>query len=703
MISDDDILSIVGGHLADSDHAPDYITPLNYYLGNPNGKEVEGRSSVTSTDVADAIEWIMPQIMKSFTQNNEIVIFDPLHEGDELQAELESEYVYEVMMKENNGFVILHQFVKDALMQKNGIIKVYYEDTPKTEVQEFTGLDPMAFQAALANPNIEPIAIEEAMDPATGQPYVNARVRITTPNGRVILESVAPESFRVNSDHNSINLDDAKFTAHIMTKTLSDLREQDIDEGIVKDIAQGRVDDSDYRFSAQGEYINGTDSIDESMIEVELAECYLKMDLNEDGIAEYVKVTVAGVDTPTHVLSVEELSFCPWVATTAIIMSHKFHGLSIYDRLKEIQDQKTALWRNMFDNLYLQNNQRHLVLEGQVNLDDLLLSRPGGIVRAKRVDAVTPMITPQIGPESAMMMQYLDSVRAGRVGVAPEGEAAPQNIGERVGSQGLDRLMTAKEELVGLMVRVVAETGIKPLCMKIRDLVTTHVDAIQDFQFRGQWVKVNPITWNARSKCTVRVGTGTGNQERKIQALREVMMLQEKMLMNPQQALVDQMQVYTTIDDFCKLNGLNGATRYFLDPRSEEGQQKKQQADQQAQEQQQQQMEMQMAMAKSQMQLAQAETQKAQAAQQTVQVKAEAEQAKAQLQFQKQSYESQIQHLRQQLEEMKAIADKVNKDADLEFKYEQMRNQTALELTRIESTHNKEQNSNFQGNKQDVA
>ena len=703
MISDDDILSIIGGHLADSDHAPDYITPLNYYLGNPNGKEVEGRSSVTSTDVADAIEWIMPQIMKSFTQNNEIVIFDPLHEGDELQAELESEYVYEVMMKENNGFIILHQFVKDALMQKNGIIKVYYEDTPKTEVQEFTGLDPMVFQEALANPNVEPIAIEEAVEPVTGQPYVNARVRITTPNGRVILESVAPESFRVNSDHNSINLDDAKFTAHIMTKTLSDLREQDIDEDLVIDIAQGRSDDSDYRFGAQGEFVNGTESFDDSMIEVELAECYLKMDLNEDGIAEYVKVTVAGVNSPTHVISVEELSFSPWVATTAIVMSHKFYGLSIHDRLREIQDQKTALWRNLFDNLYLQNNQRHLVLEGQVNLDDLLLSRPGGVVRAKRVDAVTPLITPQIGPESASMMQYLDSVRAGRVGVAPEGEAAPQNIGERVGSQGLDRLMTAKEELVGLMVRVVAETGVKPLCMKIRDLVTMHVDAIQDFQFRGQWVKTNPAMWNVRSKCTVRVGTGTGNQERKIQALREVMMLQEKMLASPQQALIDQIQIYTTLDDFCKFNGLNGATRYFIDPRSEEGQQKKQMVDQQAQQQQQQQMEMQMAMAKAQMQLAQAETQKAQAAQQTVQVKAEAEQAKAQLQFQKQGYESQIQHLRQQLEEMKAIADKVNKDADLEFKYEQMRNQTALELTRIESAHNKEQNSNFRGNKQDAA
>lgn len=703
MISDDNILSIIQSKLNDSDSLPDFETALDYYLGNPNGREVEGRSAVTSTDVADAIEWIMPQIMKSFTQNNEIVIFDPIHEGDELQAELESEYVYEVMMKENDGFIILYQFVKDALMQKNGIIKVYYEDTPKVEVQEFTGLDPIAFQEALANPNVEPIAIEEVFDGHTGQPYVNARIKITVPNGRVILESVPPESFRVNSDHNSINLDQAKFTAHILSKTISDLREEGVDEGILRELATGDgADDSKYRFAAQDEVTDNEEPADDTMREVEVAECSLYADLNEDGIAEFVKVTVAGVETPSHVLSVEELSCSPWVSTTAIIMSHKFRGLSIYDRLKEIQDQKTALWRNMFDNLYLQNNQRHIVIEGQVNLDDLLLSRPGGIVRAKRPDAVQPLATPQIGPESASMMQYLDGVRAGRVGVSPEGEATPQKIGERVGSEGVERLMTAKEELVGLIIRVIAETGVKPLCMKIRDLVTTHRDAVQDYRFRGQWLKVNPATWKQRSKCTVRVGTGAGNHERKIQALREIMLIQEKLYQDPGQALIDKMQVYTALDDFCKLSGLNGATRYFIDPRASEGQQLAQSKAQQQQQMQAQQQEMQVAMAKAQMEMAQAETQKAKAALQTVQVKAESEQVKSQLQLQKQSYEAQLEALKQQLAEAKSAAEESRKSAELQFKYDEMRNRTALELTKIES-QSTEQNQNFKRNKQDAA
>ena len=116
------ILRIIANEMSNADVAYDYKTPLDYYLGNPDGKEVEGRSTVVSTDVADAVEWILPQIMRSFTQNNEVVIFDPLGPEDEFQAELESQYVYDVVMKENDGFIILHQFVKDALLQNNGII-----------------------------------------------------------------------------------------------------------------------------------------------------------------------------------------------------------------------------------------------------------------------------------------------------------------------------------------------------------------------------------------------------------------------------------------------------------------------------------------------------------------------------------------------------------------------------------------------------
>ena len=131
-MTDSEILAIIQNEMANADisttSSPSLQEPLRYYLGLPLGNEQEGRSSLVSTDVADAIEWIMPQIMKSFTQNNEVVVFDAVNEADELQAQIESEYVYDVLMKQNDGFTLIHQFVKDALMQRNGMLKVYYED-----------------------------------------------------------------------------------------------------------------------------------------------------------------------------------------------------------------------------------------------------------------------------------------------------------------------------------------------------------------------------------------------------------------------------------------------------------------------------------------------------------------------------------------------------------------------------------------------
>ena len=145
MKDEKEILNIIGHELSLADGGTEngFILSnmkdaLSYYMGSPNGKEVAGRSSVVSTDVADAIEWIMPQIMDQFTKNNEIVTFDPAGPEDENQAALETNITYDILMKENPGFIILHQLVKDCLLQKNGITKTYFEEVSNVTVHPYT-------------------------------------------------------------------------------------------------------------------------------------------------------------------------------------------------------------------------------------------------------------------------------------------------------------------------------------------------------------------------------------------------------------------------------------------------------------------------------------------------------------------------------------------------------------------------------------
>lgn len=679
-----DVLAIISNELSLADQGLDFQTPLDYYVGNPNGREMEGRSSVISTDVADAVEWIMPQIMKAFTQTNEVVVFDPLGPGDELQAELESKYVYDVIMKENPGFIVIHEFIKDALLQNYGVIKVYFEEEERYQVQEFTGLVEEQVVVTTQANNVEVLEYEQS-----GDGTFELKIRIKTPHGRIVLEAIPPEQFRWNADHNSVSLEGARFLAHVTNKTASDLIKEGFDKEVIERIGTGtRNNLSDYRFAAQDETVTFPDqSQDYALRMLEVAECYMQLDINGDGIAENVKITVAGADigTPTDILSSEEIDYNPFIGTTAILMPHKFRGMSIYDRLKQIQDQKTALLRSILDNVYLQNNGRTVVVEGMVNMDDLLVSRPGGVVRAKRTDAVSPLATPQLSSEAYTMMGYLDQVRAGRVGVSPEGEATPQKIGARVGSEGVERLLTAKEELVGLIVRVIAETGMKPLCNKIRDLCTMHLDAIQDYQFRGTWIKTNPAQWPNRRRMTVRVGTGTGDHDRQVAALTTVLSIQEKLQAMPGQAMVTPQTVYAALDDFAKFSQLNGANKYFLDPNSPMGQQNAQAIQQSQAQQAQQSQQENMALLQAQVDTAQAQVKMAQAQQDNVTLK------------------GQVENLKLQLGDLKTRLEAINKDEDRKLRKYEIDERTAIELTKIEVEAQSEENANYIANQNSIS
>ncbi len=767
MLSKDDILSIVTSELSLA-HTSTYSgtgnvnleESLRYYLGLPDGTEIEGRSQVTSTDVADAIEWIMPQIMKSFTQNNEIVIFDPVHDGDEKQAELESEYVYEVLMKQNDGFIILHQFVKDALMQRNGILKVYYAKHSETRTRDYTGINENQFNSLLSVEDIELIEKSEYIDqeltiqkqqsiqmqlqqmeqqyqqqrqqaqqqgqqvpPEMEQQWkdqqaqlieelekpvmlFDVKISVERKRGQIYIDPVPPEEFRINTQHNSINTDKARFTAHVLLKSISDVLEEfDISLDEAKEFPEGaNFYQREYRFTLQNESVfnDRVDSGDDSQRLIEISECYIQMDVEETGISKLLKITVAGGDAPTDLIEIEEVEELPWVTTTAILMSHKFEGLSITDRLKEIQDQKTSLWRNMFDNMYLQNNQRNIVVENQVNMDDLLVSRPGGIIRAKRLDSIAPLITPQLGEDAYNMMTYLDQVRAGRTGVDPDGQANPTNIGDRVGSEGVARLMNAKEELVGMLVRVIAETGIKPLCIKIRNLSIKHIDAVKDFRFRGQWYEINPSEWLDRTNCTVRVGTGTGNHQLQIGSLTQVLAMQKE-LATTGSILANEKTAYNALDDFCKFSGLNGAVRYFVDPDSPEGKQAKDAQQKQQKEEQEKNDAERTAIAESQVKIANAEMLKAAAQAENVRLKDQVEQTKNLLTHQKQMSDSTIQSLKQQLAELEALMGQSDRTKDRSQKELDSIRRTALELTRIEKDSQREENENFEKNKEAAA
>lgn len=671
---DDQVLAIIAAELNLSTGGPGDSIEANRqeaykaYLGD-KGETKEGRSSIVSTDIADAIEWILPEVMKSFTQNNEVVTFDPVGPKDIKQAELESRFVYDVLMKDNNGFLTLYTFFKDALMQKNGFVKMFYEKDNSVTFESYTGINDIELGMILAEPDVE--IVEQTTSDLDGLPIHDIKVKRTKISGSIKVLPVAPENFRVYSRHNSVDLKNVRFCGDYTLKTKSELIEEGYDEDLIdscKHTSGSENSDRYYRWGMQGEGIGFNDDDPESNL-YELFECYIRLDMNNDGISELLKITTLGYDKPSVILDIEEVDQNPYISATAIIMSHKMFGLSIYDRLKEIQSAKTALWRNILDNIYLQNNQRTVVVENMVNLDDLLISRPGGVIRAKIANAVQPMPTTSLSSDVYGMMDYFDQVRAGRTGVSPEGSVSDTAMGDAVGSEGLEKLLSQKEELVGLMIRVFAETGVKPICIRIRDLLIMHKDTVDEYEFRGDWEKVQPSRWPSRSRTTIRVGTGSGNRKEQASALANILTFQEKIMANPGQSLVKEDNVFAALNDFVKASGMPGAAPYFLDPASPEGQEHKQQVDASSQKQQEAELKERQMLADTQEKIANAEQGKAQAAMMAVQVRAENERLKNELANKQSEYDLHIQQLEQQLEEAKLGQKYEQQDSELQYKY----------------------------------
>ena len=406
---------------------------LEYYLRERYGNEVPGRSQIVTGEVAEAIDGAMPQIMRTFTSSGDAVVFEATKEGTEEQAEQATAYVNHIFYKDNNGFEIMHDWFKDALMQKVGVVKAYWDDSKDVTVEKYYDLDDDELAMVASDEDVKVVSqktnetsVEQepqpAVDPMTGQPMMDEmgmpmmmKVSKAVDKGRVRVENVPPEEFLISKRARTIA--DSDFTAHRKMMTRSELVAMGYDEDIVYSLATGdALDFSPERIArySRGELPTDMEALEPALQLVEYYECYIKTDLDGDGIAEMRRVCYAS----NEILHEEECDYVPFHSVCPIPIPHKFFGQSLADRAMDLQLIKSTVTRQMLDNLYLTNNYRVGAVEGQVNMDDLLTSTAGGVIRIKNPNALVPMQVTSNANQSFPMLEYLDSVQAKRTGVS---------------------------------------------------------------------------------------------------------------------------------------------------------------------------------------------------------------------------------------------------------------------------------------------
>ena len=534
-ITEEDLVSRIRGEITDSlGYMGDTISTqremaMKYYYGLPFGNEVDGRSQYVDSTVQDTIEWIKPSLMRVFASGDEMVKFNPTGQEDVEMAQQATDYVNYVFTKDNPGWEILYSWFTDALLSKNGIVKVWWNDYEEEEREEYTGLDDIGLQALLMDPDVEVVEHSE-YDNDYGQIEHDIVIKRKSYNGKIKIENVPPSEFLISREAKSIQ--DATFVCHRVEKTLSELREMYPDEDLDAESLGGSDEDlmafsaerlERYAFDKSADYwgVGAGDAYDdESLRKFWLHESFLKTDYDNDGIAELRKICTVG----STVLANEAIDSVPFVSITPVKIPHKFFGLSIADLVMDLQLMKSTLMRNLMDNMYNQNFGRYAILEGQANLDDLLTQRPGGVVRVKSPNAVTPLATPALEPYSFQMLEYLDSVRESRAGVSRMSQGLNENaLTSHTTATAVNAVMGAAQSRVELIARNFAETGVKDLMITIYELLMKNQDHERVVMLRNQWVPVRPDVWNDKFDCTVSVALGGGNKDQQMAHLSRML------------------------------------------------------------------------------------------------------------------------------------------------------------------------------------
>lgn len=590
---------------------------FDYYYGKPFGNEVDGESQVVSTDVADTVEGLLPIILEIFTKSDDVVRFDPNGPEDEEQAKQQSEVANYVFYRQNNGFLVLYQWFKDALIQKNGIVK-YWWDKKQTRAKEtYQGLtegeyrmlkedekaisieeqevrsydDPTALQAkeqmkAQISQQVPPEMQPQALVLLDQQPIpklYDCTLMITRDVSQIRIEAIPPEEFGISASHNCVSVQDTPFCYHRTRKSISQLREMDCPEEIIVNLAPANEPDISPEALARDRYLDDTwregSGPDQIERDVWVTECFIRVDYDGDGIAELRHIIMPGRTVWIN----EETDHINFAALTPIIMPHRWIGRSVAELVMDIQFNKSVLKRQMYNNLYLTNNPQKAVLSSaggivQANLDDLLSSRPGGILREYVAGAIRNVETPFVAAASFPMIEYEDSVKETRTGVTRYNQGTDADTLNKT-ARGIQMIQAAGQQRTALIARIFAETGVKDLMRGITYMLSKYSDKSMTVKLRNKWVDIDPREWKTQFNMTVNVGLGTGNRDVQLQHLMALHGQQIELMKAGKGYMVSDENLYNLYSKMSEAMGFKHPELFVTDPQRVPPEAKKQPPD----------------------------------------------------------------------------------------------------------------------------
>ena len=560
----------------DDDIGGNRALATEYYYGQLFGDEEEGRSQVVSMDVRDTVQGILPSLMRIFFGPERVVEFAPQGPEDVQNAEQATDYVDFIFKRDNQGFKILHSAFKDALVRKVGIIKYWWDESVEVKAESFSMLDEQTMMFLTQDPDIEISAVREY--PIPGMAEQNIAQGIMTPppmmydveikrrirSGKVKIEALPPEEFLI--DRRAKSIDEATFVGHRAMKTVSDLVAMGYDYDEMVEVAgNGNDFDNNEEYQARNPFavISTANNGDPSSKSVLYIEGYLKVDFDGDGIAEMRRICTVGTGNKVIrneiVDSRQFADFCPDPEP------HTFFGMCPADVVMDIQRIKSNVQRGILDSLAQSIHPRTAIVEGQANMEDVLNTEVGAVIRMRAPGMVQPFTTPFVGQAAFPMLDYLDDIKQTRTGISKAASGLDADALQSTTKAAVSATVNAAHQHIEMIARIFAETGLRKLFTGILKLVIENQDKARMVRLRNTFVPIDPRSWDANMDVIVNVGVGDGTLEDRINVLSQVAMRQEMLIKEtgPNNPIVSLPQYTNTLTKMLQLAGIKDSQNYF--------------------------------------------------------------------------------------------------------------------------------------------
>ena len=568
----------------DTDLSPIRAQATAYYRGDPFGNEEEGNSRVVATEVRDTVNAMLPSIMRVFFSSERVVEFMPRGPEDVKAAEQASDYSNYVLNQDNPGFMVLYGTFKDSLVRKCGIVKTWWAKNTTVRTEKYTGLDEGTVMMLQQEPGAVVTVITQyddpdvaepqlTMDPMTGQPVMmpipqmfDVEVKRTIEEGKICVEGVPPEEFLI--DRNARDIESAAFVGHRKMATVAELLEMGYDEDLIME----NISTTDFEYN--DEYLRRrpttttmgslNESHNPAMQRALYVEGYMRVDYDGDGIPELRKVCCLGEgytivnNEPADLVGFADFPCDPEPHTSPL------EANSVFDFTKDLQEIKSDILRNTLDSLAQSIHPRTAVVEGQVNMDDVLNNETGAIIRMRAPGMVMPLAQPFVGQAAFPMLEYMDSIKEERTGMSRASMGLNADALQSTTKAAVSATVSANQMRIELTTRILAE-GMKKLFKLILQLSVKHQDKPRMVRMRNEWVQIDPRSWDATMDVAINVGMGTGDTEQKMQMLGMIAAKQEQALMQmgPMNPLVTPAQYANTLRKMVELSGFKDASQFF--------------------------------------------------------------------------------------------------------------------------------------------